>query len=146
MTVGQVSLAAGRAAEHLGRCPTRPLEAAGRRSAPVAPRDPTFHEFASDWFEAQRREWRVKPDDPDLFVFATATGRPHNPSNVRERVLDRAIVRANDWLQKRGEVPLPAGLSPHKLCHTYASLLVPPKPERGLEPLTLRLQGECSTS
>lgn len=36
----------------------------------------------------------------------------------------RDVERANARLQKRGEVPLTDGLSPHKLRHSYASLLV----------------------
>jgi integrase len=34
------------------------------------------------------------------------------------------VKQANMLLEQRGEIPLPIGLSPHKLRHTFASLLV----------------------
>jgi integrase len=39
-------------------------------------------------------------------------------------VLDRAVAAANERLIEAGEVPLPEGLTPHKLRHTFASILV----------------------
>jgi integrase len=57
-------------------------------------------------------------------VFPTQRGNAMNDSNVRTRILDRAVERANKQLEKAGAVPLPEGLSPHKLRHTYASLMV----------------------
>jgi hypothetical protein len=38
-------------------------------------------------------------------------------------VLGRAVDRANENLAKAGMVPLPKGLTPHKLRHTYTSVL-----------------------
>jgi integrase len=61
---------------------------------------------------------------PDGLVFATTTGRPHGASNIRRRVLARAVKLANERLGQRGEVPLPEPLTPHKLRHTFASVLV----------------------
>ncbi len=60
---------------------------------------------------------------PDSRVFATSTGRAMNPSNVRNRILAPSIERANKKLVRAGRVPLPDGLTPHKLRHTYTSLL-----------------------
>jgi integrase len=57
-------------------------------------------------------------------VFATTTGGRQNPSNLRNRVLARAVTRANERLAEAGEVPLPERLTPQKLRHTFASLLV----------------------
>jgi integrase len=57
-------------------------------------------------------------------VFATTTGGRQNPSNLRNGVLARAVTRANERLAEAGEVPLPERLTPHKLRHTFASLLV----------------------
>jgi integrase len=57
-------------------------------------------------------------------VFPTLTGGALNPSDIRNRVLTKAVERANKRLAKEGAVPLPEGLSPHKLRHTFASLLV----------------------
>ncbi len=57
-------------------------------------------------------------------VFPTREGGPLNVSNVRSRILLRAVSRANENLEAAGSVPLPERLSPHKLRHTFASLLV----------------------
>jgi integrase len=61
---------------------------------------------------------------PDGFVFVTATGTELAQGNVRRRVLDKAIEKANEKLVEAGDVPLPEGLTPHKLRHTFASILV----------------------
>jgi integrase len=60
--------------------------------------------------------------DPDAYVFGTAQGKPQNPSNVRTRVVTKAVERANERLQETGEPPLPP-LTPHGLRRTFASLL-----------------------
>jgi integrase len=57
-------------------------------------------------------------------VFPTQAGGPLNQSNVRNRTLAVSVERANERLEAAGSVPLPDGLSPHKLRHTFASLLV----------------------
>ena len=57
-------------------------------------------------------------------VFPTASGGPMNPSNIRNRILTPAVERANERLEAGGSTPLPDGLSPHKLRHTFASVLV----------------------
>jgi integrase len=61
---------------------------------------------------------------PEDFVFATSAGTVQRYSNIYKRVFKKAVEGANKGLEKAGEVPLPDGLSPHKLRHTYASLLV----------------------
>ncbi|MGH2916438.1 MAG: tyrosine-type recombinase/integrase [Solirubrobacteraceae bacterium] len=61
---------------------------------------------------------------PDALVFATSNGLPHGPSNIRRRILGPAVELANEQLERRGEAPLPERLSPHKLRHTFASLMV----------------------
>jgi integrase len=58
------------------------------------------------------------------YVFASATGTKLAESNIRGRVLDRAIKRADKALAETNEAPLPEGLTPHKLRHTFASILV----------------------
>jgi integrase len=57
-------------------------------------------------------------------VFGTRQGNRQNPGNIRRRVLAPAVKRANERLAEAGEVPLPERLTPHKLRHTFASLLV----------------------
>ncbi len=59
-----------------------------------------------------------------MLVFPTANGKRHSPSNIRRRVLAPAVRFANERLEQRGEVPLLEHLTPHKLRHTFASLLV----------------------
>jgi integrase len=71
---------------------------------------------------------RIAPDD---YVFATARGSEPKQSNIRRRVFGKAATRANEQLIEAGEVPLPEGLTPHKLRHTFASILVAPGVDPG---------------
>jgi integrase len=61
---------------------------------------------------------------PGDLVFASRDGTQRDKDNLRNRVLAPAIDRADDLLIARGQPPLPAGLTPHKLRHTFASILV----------------------
>ncbi len=61
---------------------------------------------------------------PDDLVFPTMTGGRRDKDNLRNRVLGAAIERADQLLEERGEVPLPKGVTPHKLRHTFASTLI----------------------
>ena len=72
----------------------------------------TEHEAASD---------RTSPDDP---VFATSAGRPRSQTNLRKDVDEAAVSQANRLVAERGLQPLPLGITPHKLRHTSASILV----------------------
>lgn len=60
---------------------------------------------------------------PGQAVFPTAVGRPLGSSNIRVRMLARAVENANADLESRGQQPLPTGLTPHSLRRTFASLL-----------------------
>jgi integrase len=60
---------------------------------------------------------------PDGLVFPGRTGQQLDASNVRQRVFGRAVQQANIALGRRGLPPLPAGLSPHSMRRTFASLL-----------------------
>lgn len=62
--------------------------------------------------------------DPENPVFPTRAGTVRDKDNVRNRVLGPVLKLADDLLIGRGQRPLPAGLSPHKLRHTFASILV----------------------
>jgi integrase len=57
------------------------------------------------------------------FVFATSTERAVTATNVRKRILQPAIIRANETLERQGEAPLPEAITPHALRRTFASLL-----------------------
>jgi integrase len=61
---------------------------------------------------------------PNGYVFATTSGTEPKQGNIRRRVLDKAVERANEKLSEAGDIPLPDGLTPHKLRHTFASILV----------------------
>jgi hypothetical protein len=52
------------------------------------------------------------------------TGGRRDPDNLRSRVLAAALERADELLAKRGLVPLPKGLTTHKLRHAFAPILV----------------------
>jgi integrase len=44
--------------------------------------------------------------------------------NLRSRVLAATLMRTDELLIDRGEVPLPKGVTAHKLRHTFASILI----------------------
>jgi integrase len=104
-----VDLANGRI--HIGRSKTQ----AGLREIPLLPslRD----ELAAHKANATNTE-------PDQFVFPTDKGTMRDKDNLRNRVLAPTIDRADKLLAERDQPPLPAGLTPHKLRHTFASVLV----------------------
>ena len=56
-------------------------------------------------------------------MFPTRTGRALTGENFRKRVLAPAAKGANDGLERLGQPPLPARLTPHGLRHTFCSLL-----------------------
>jgi integrase len=60
---------------------------------------------------------------PDGLVFPSAAGQQLDASNVRQRTFARAVKQANIALGERGLPPLPAGLTPHSMRRTFASLL-----------------------
>jgi integrase len=67
------------------------------------------------------RAYRSGPDDP---VFPTGTGGHRDKDNLRNRILASAVKRADQLLEERGHTPLPRGVTPHKLRHTFASILI----------------------
>jgi len=103
-----VDLASGRL--HIGRAKTD----AGRR-------DVRLLAALRDELAALRSQ---RADAPaDAFVFATARGGRPSPENIRNRILAKAMERANAKLNDAGENPLPEGLTPHGLRRTFASIL-----------------------
>jgi integrase len=103
-----VNLASGKL--HVGEAKTD----AGRRTVDLSPhlRD-----------ELAAHKARSRHGEPHDLVFCTRAGRPHNRNNVRRRIVLAAVTRANEGARKADEPPLPDGLSPHALRHTFASLL-----------------------
>ncbi|HEY4451806.1 MAG TPA: site-specific integrase [Solirubrobacteraceae bacterium] len=104
-----VDLANGRI--HVGHSKTQ----AGLREIPLLP-------LLRDELAAHRASsYRSGPDDP---VFPTGTGGHRDKDNLRNRILAPALIRADELLLEREQTPLPAGVTPHKLRHTFASILV----------------------
>lgn len=69
-------------------------------------------------------DYRARIDPPvDALVFGTATGKRQGATNVRRRVLAKAVEHADAKLVKDGRERLPDGLTPHSLRRTYASIL-----------------------
>jgi integrase len=66
----------------------------------------------------------LAPKGSDELVFRTRRGGIRTKDNVRWRVLRPALARADRLLEADGHPPLPEGLTPHSLRHTFASLLI----------------------
>jgi integrase len=67
--------------------------------------------------EALALRWR----DVDLAGGRLRLGEAKTEDNTRQRVLQKAVERADERLVERGEAPLPEGLKQHSLRHTYVS-------------------------
>ena len=59
----------------------------------------------------------------DALVFPTSSGSRRDKDNARERVIRPVVAHAEELLVRRGREPLPAGVTAHKLRHTFASIL-----------------------
>ena len=73
---------------------------------------------------------------PDELIFPTSAGTRRDKDNARERVIRPVVRRADELLEERGQQPLPAGVTAHKLRHTFASILF----VRGVDPPTVMQQ------
>jgi integrase len=65
----------------------------------------------------------AKDTRPQAFVFPTSRGGALSPANVRGRILRPAVAAANEQLDADEQPQLPAGLTPHGLRRTFASVL-----------------------
>lgn len=61
--------------------------------------------------------------DRETLMFATGKGTALTTTNVRRRILAKAVEHANLTLAERQVEPLPARLTPHSLRRTFASVL-----------------------
>jgi integrase len=69
-------------------------------------------------------DYRARLDPAlDALTFATTTGHRQGATNVRRRVLAKAVEQANAQLAQNNAEPLPEGLTPHSLRRTFASPL-----------------------
>ena len=94
----------------------------GRSKTQAGLREITMLPVLRDLLAAHKAAaYRARPND---LVFPTGTGGRRNPNNLRERILIPALARADELLEERGQVPLPRGVTPHKLRHTFASVLI----------------------
>jgi integrase len=69
---------------------------------------------------AMDRRARGLPFRPSDHFFGTATGRRRDPDRFRDRILARAVERANSNRAQSGLVPLPE-ITPHSLRRTWAT-------------------------
>jgi integrase len=72
----------------------------------------------------RHREQRIRdkfPMAPEDHFFGTRSGGPRDPDRFRDRLLGRALERANKEREKRGLPPLPK-ITPHSLRRTWAML------------------------
>jgi integrase len=70
-----------------------------------------------DELTAHRRANRE--EGPTALVCATSTGSRRDKDNARERVIRPVVAQAETVLARRGQQPLPAGVTAHKLRHTF---------------------------
>jgi integrase len=66
------------------------------------------------------RRARGLPFGPSDHFFGTATGRRRDPDRFRDRILARAVERANSNRAEGGMPPLPE-ITPHSLRRTWAT-------------------------
>jgi integrase len=70
--------------------------------------------------------WKTSASDVsgDALVFPSSRETVRDRANVRNKVVAPAVRRADELLLERDMQPLPRGVTPHKLRHTFASLLM----------------------
>ena len=66
------------------------------------------------------RRARGLPHEPSDHFFGTSTGRRRDPDRFRDRILARALERANANREQNGLPPLPQ-ITPHSLRRTWAT-------------------------
>jgi integrase len=79
---------------------------------------PVLHDYLAAHKAASYR------GQPEALVFSNVSGGALNKDSLRKGVLIAAFERTDALLEARAQVPLPVGLTAHKLRHTFASLLI----------------------
>jgi integrase len=69
---------------------------------------------------AMDRRARGLPHESSDHFFGTSTGKRRDPDRFRDRILVRAVERANENRRASGDAPLPA-ITPHSLRRTWAT-------------------------
>lgn len=87
----------------------------------AAQRTVTILPVLRDELDAYRA--RLGDVDRTARVFSTSTGGRWSESNIRRRILAKAIEHANAALLEAGQEPVPERLTPHSLRRTFASVL-----------------------
>jgi integrase len=105
----------------------------GRSKTQAGLREITILPILRDVLAAHKA--RARAIDPDDIVFPSGRGKRRNSDNLRHLLRD-VFERADALLEKRGHVPLPKGLSAHKLRHTFASILI----ATGEDPISVMAQ------
>ena len=94
----------------------------GRSKTQAGLREITILPILHDILAAHKAaRYRGRPDD---HVFLNVKGGVLNKDTLRSGVLLAIFERADELLRSRGQIPLPVGLTAHKLRHTFASLLI----------------------
>jgi integrase len=71
-----------------------------------------------------RHKAKALRSGPDDLVFPNIDGGARTKDTLRRGVIVKTFKRADEMLIERDRVPLPRGLTAHKLRHTFASILV----------------------
>jgi integrase len=120
-------LFAGLRASEAGNAVVRDLDLArarldvGRSKTDAGMRSIDLLPVLRDVLAEHKASHRRGLDDP---LFPTATGNHRDKDNIAKRVITPVIKRADELLAERGQHPLPAGVTAHKLRHTFTSILV----------------------
>ncbi|HEY0277578.1 MAG TPA: site-specific integrase, partial [Solirubrobacterales bacterium] len=94
----------------------------GRSKTQAGLREITMVPILRDILAAHKAASRHAAADDRVFGGRRRARR--DKDNLRARVLGPVFRRADELLAARGQQPLPIGLTPHKLRHTFASVLI----------------------
>lgn len=96
--------------------------AVGRSKTQAGLREITMVPILRDILTAHKAASRYTGVDERVFGGRDRARRKKD--NLRERIVRPVFKRADELLAARGLQPLPVGLTPHKLRHTFASVLI----------------------